>query len=68
MASTLLYIGPGLGLGTIVIVIIILALVVFSLGYILWIPIKNFFRRISGDKQEKVSEAQSSESSGRNRS
>ena len=41
----LLYLGPGLGLGTIVIVFIILGLVVFSLGYIIWLKVKKFFKK-----------------------
>ncbi len=39
----LLYIGPGLGVGTIVLVLVVLALIVFSLGYVLWVPLKRFF-------------------------
>lgn len=48
MYSPLLYIGPGLGMGTIVLVIIILLIVVFSVGMILWIPIKNFLKKLRG--------------------
>lgn len=44
----LLYIGPGMGLGTILIVLLVLGLVLFSVGFILWIPIKRFFRRLFG--------------------
>ena len=39
-----LYIGPGLGLGTIVLVVIVLALVLFSLGYVIWVPLKKKFK------------------------
>ncbi len=40
-----LYIGPGLGAGTIVIVLVVLALILFSLGYVLWVPLKKLFRK-----------------------
>lgn len=39
-----LYIGPGLGVGTIILVLVVLLLVLFSLGYVLWVPIKRMFR------------------------
>lgn len=51
MLSNILYIGPGMGLGTIIIVLIILALIIFSFGYILWIPVKNFFRKLLGKSE-----------------
>ena len=50
MFAPLLYIGPGLGVGTIILVLIILLIVVFSFGMILWIPIKNFFKKMRGSK------------------
>jgi len=46
MTGLLLYIGPGLGSGTIITVLIILLIVAISVVYIIWIPIKNFFRKI----------------------
>lgn len=48
MLSPLLYIGPGLGVGTVILVLVILLIVVFSVGMILWIPIKNFFKKMKG--------------------
>ncbi len=50
ISSTLLYIGPGLGAGTIVLVLVILGIIVLSVGMILWIPIKNFFKKLRGKK------------------
>lgn len=47
---TLLYIGPGLGIGTILLVLIVLLIVVLSLGFILWIPLKNFFKWLFSGK------------------
>ena len=44
--SLLAYIGPGLGVGTIVIILIIVLVIVVSLLMILWIPIKNFVKKI----------------------
>lgn len=48
MTDALLYIGPGLGIGTIVVVLIILLIILAALGIILWLPIKRFFRKLSG--------------------
>lgn len=48
LATLPMYIGPGVGIGTILIVLVVVGLVVFSLGLILWIPIKRFFRRLFG--------------------
>lgn len=45
--TPLLYIGPGLGLGTIAIILIVVAIMIASVGLILWIPIKNAFKKIS---------------------
>ena len=45
MISKLAYIGPGLGLGSIFIVGLILLIVMASLGVIIWISIKKFFRK-----------------------
>lgn len=53
MLSTLLYIGPGLGIGTILLVLIILLIVVVSFGLILWIPIKNLFKKLFSNKSNK---------------
>jgi|694.fasta_scaffold23931_2 hypothetical protein len=50
---TPLYIGPGIGVGTIVIILLVLALVVFSLGVIVWIPIKRALRGGSGTTGER---------------
>jgi len=44
--SPLLYIGPGLGLGTIAIILIVVVIMIASVGLILWIPIKNAFKKI----------------------
>lgn len=41
-----LYIGPGIGIGTLIIIIFIILLVLFAFGVVLWIPIKQFFRKI----------------------
>ena len=46
LAVVPLYIGPGIGLGTILLVLLIVALVVFSFGVILWIPIKRSWRKL----------------------
>lgn len=46
LPHTLAYIGPGLGVGTIVIILIILLIIVVSVFFILWIPIKNFVKKI----------------------
>ena len=40
------YIGPGIGIGTVILILIILSIVFLSFAFILWIPIKNFFRNI----------------------
>lgn len=40
------YIGPGIGIGTLLIIVFIILLVVFAFGVVLWIPIKQFFRKI----------------------
>ncbi len=47
MIDLLLYIGPGLGLGTIIIVLIILFIVFISFGSIIWISLKNFFKKMT---------------------
>jgi hypothetical protein len=39
------YIGPGLGLGTLAIIIIIGLLLIASLFFVVWIPVKNFFKK-----------------------
>jgi hypothetical protein len=41
----LIYIGPGLGLGSLVLIFIILGIVFLSIGIIVWIPIKKFFKK-----------------------
>ncbi len=45
MSAPLLYIGPGLGAGTIVLILVITGIVAFSFGYIIWIRIKQRFRK-----------------------
>ena len=40
------YIGPGLGIGTIVIVLVVVLIIVVSFFLILWIPLKNFIKKI----------------------
>lgn len=40
------YIGPGLGIGTIVIILVVVLIIVVSFALILWIPIKNFIKKI----------------------
>jgi hypothetical protein len=52
MSQLFLYIGPGMGIGTIILVFLILGIIIAALGFILWIPVKRFFRRIFGNKQE----------------
>ena len=42
---TPLYIGPGMGLGGIVLIFLIVGLVVFSLGYIVWLKIKSYRKK-----------------------
>lgn len=41
------YIGPGVGLGGVIIVIIILLIVLASVVMVLWLPLKNFFKKVS---------------------
>lgn len=41
-----LYIGPGIGVGAILIILLVVILVLFSLGVILWIPLKRSWRRL----------------------
>lgn len=45
MIAPLLYIGPGMGTGAIVLVLLIGGLVLFSLGYILYLRIKRMVRK-----------------------
>lgn len=45
MSAPFLYIGPGLGTGTIVLILLISGLVFFSFGYIIWIRIKQRFKK-----------------------
>ena len=42
------YIGPGIGVGGIVLVVIILLVVLASVFMVLWIPLKNFFKKLKG--------------------
>ena len=42
---TIAYIPTGLGLGAIVLIFLIGGIVLFSLGYIVWMKVKRFFRR-----------------------
>lgn len=48
LTSTLAYIGPGLGVGGILLVAIILLVVLASVFMVLWIPIKNLFKKLKG--------------------
>ncbi|MGB3800840.1 MAG: hypothetical protein WA952_13580 [Lewinella sp.] len=52
MIFPFLYIGPGMGVGTIVIVLAVLALIIFSFAYLLWVPIKRFFRKFSSSRDQ----------------
>ena len=45
MTTVLLYLGPSLGLGTIITVFIILGLVVLSLGYVIWLKVRKYFKK-----------------------
>jgi len=42
---TIAYIPTGLGLGAIILILLIGGIVLFSLGYIIWLKIRHFFRR-----------------------
>ena len=46
MVTLLAYIGPGLGLGTIVLVLLVLFIILLSIGFIIWIPVKRFIQRV----------------------
>lgn len=48
LTGMLNYIGPGIGFGGIILVIIILLVVLASVFMVLWIPIKNFFKKLKG--------------------
>ncbi|CAI8350015.1 MAG: Uncharacterised protein [Owenweeksia sp. TMED14] len=45
MISQLLYIGPGLGIGSVILVFLIGAIVLFSLGYIVYLKAKRFLKK-----------------------
>ncbi|MCR9152732.1 MAG: hypothetical protein ACPGVV_02170 [Croceimicrobium sp.] len=45
MIAPLLYIGPGMGTGAIILVLLIGALVLFSLGYIIYLRIKRLGKK-----------------------
>lgn len=45
MIETLLYIGPGMGTGALILVFLIGALVLFSLGYIVYLRIKRLGKK-----------------------
>lgn len=44
--TEILYIGPGLGIGTIILVFIIGGIVVFAFGYIFWMKIRSYFKKM----------------------
>ena len=44
--TDILYIGPGLGVGTIILILIIGGIVVFAFGYISWMKIRSFFKKM----------------------
>lgn len=46
MVTSLAYIGPGLGLGTLVLVLLVLFIILLSVGFIIWIPIKRLIQRM----------------------
>lgn len=46
MSTIFAYVGPGLGLGTLAIISIVLLIVLVSIGLIIWIPLKNAFKKI----------------------
>lgn len=45
MIAPLLYIGPGMSLGAIVLILLIGGLVLFSLGYIIYLRIKRWSKK-----------------------
>jgi hypothetical protein len=45
MISQLLYIGPGLGVGSLILMFLIGAIVIFSLGFIIYLKAKRFFKK-----------------------
>jgi hypothetical protein len=45
MISQLLYIGPGLGVGSLILIFLIGAIVIFSLGFIIYLKAKRFFKK-----------------------
>jgi hypothetical protein len=45
MISQLLYSGPGLGVGSLILIFLIGAIVIFSLGFIIYLKAKRFFKK-----------------------
>ncbi len=45
MISQFLYIGPGLGVGSLILMFLIGAIVIFSLGFIIYLKAKRFFKK-----------------------
>jgi len=45
ISNSLFYIGPGMGAGTMILVLVIAAIVVFSIGYIIWLKAKKLFKK-----------------------
>lgn len=45
MIQSFLYIGPGMGTGAIILVLLIAALVLFSLGYIVYLRLKRLGKK-----------------------
>ena len=44
--TDILYIGPGLGVGTIILILIIGGIVIFAFGYIGWMKIRGYFKKM----------------------
>jgi|TARA_Y200000002_G_scaffold375066_1_gene376780 hypothetical protein len=42
---TIFYIGPGMGIGSMLLIFLIAGIVLFAFGYIIWIKIKNIFKK-----------------------
>jgi len=41
----MLYIGPGMGITSIVLIFLIAGIVLVAFGYIIWLKIKNIFKK-----------------------
>jgi len=47
ISSVIAYIGPGVGLGSIILFSIIILVVLGSIVMVVWIPLKNFVKKIT---------------------